>query len=106
MEHIVQFAINIDDNKIRDAVVETTERQIINDIRRDVEEIIYESQYNYRNGGKTVDKDNPRDWVKEAVGKVIEENKDQIVTMAVENLARNMTRTKLVRDKIGEVIAE
>lgn len=106
MEHIVQFAINIDDNKIRDAVVETAERQIINDIRRDVEEIIYESKYNYRNGGKTIDKDYPRDWVKEAVGKVIEENKDQIVTMAVENLSRNMTRTKLVRDKIGEVIAE
>ena len=106
MEHIVQFAINIDDERIRNAVVETAERQIINDIRRDVEEIIYESKYDYRHGGKTVDKDYPRDWVKEAVGKVIEENKDQIVTMAVENLSRNMTRTKFVRDKIGEVIAE
>ena len=44
MEHIVQFAINIDDERIRNAVVETAERQIINDIRRDVEEIIYESK--------------------------------------------------------------
>lgn len=106
MEHIVQFAINIDDEKIKEAVIETAERQIINDIRRDVEEIIYESKYDYRHGGKTVDKDNPKEWVEEAVGKVIEENKEKIVTMAVENLARNMTRTKLVRDKIGEVIVE
>ncbi len=36
MEHIVQFAIGIDDNAIRKVVESTAEKQIIDDIRQQV----------------------------------------------------------------------
>lgn len=100
MEHIVQFAIGIDDEAIKNRVTDAAEKQIIASIQNDVEKTIFNSGWNT---GK-VDKNSPKEWVKDAVKDVIEANKDQIIEAAVVELAKNMMKTKAVKEAIAEVV--
>lgn len=100
MEHIVQFAIGIDDEAIRKRVTESAEKQIIENIQANVEHIIFYSGWNTNR----VDKDAPKEWVKELVREVIEANKDQIIEAAVAELAKNMAKTKAVKEAMAKVV--
>lgn len=55
MEHIVQFAIGIDDEAIRNRVTESAEKQITESIKRDVEGTIFCKEWHNNN----VDKKQP-----------------------------------------------
>lgn len=100
MEHIVQFAIGIDDEAIRNRITESAEKQITESIKKDIERNIFRKEWNSIN----VDKNNPQEWVKDMVKKVIEANKDQIIEAAVAELARNMAKTKAVKEAIAKEI--
>lgn len=100
MEHIVQFAIGIDDEAIRNRITDTAEKQITDNIQKDVERVIFDSGWNT---GK-VDKNSPKEWVKDMVKDVIEANKDQIIEAAVVELAKNMAKTKAVKEAIAKVV--
>lgn len=41
MEHIVQFAIGIDDEAIKKRITESAEKQITDSIQKDVEKMIF-----------------------------------------------------------------
>ena len=104
MEHIVQFAIGIDDEAITKTVKESAERQIIEAIRKDVERIIFSgSPFSYKN---EVDKNNPKEWVIDMVRSVIEDNKDQIIEGAISELAKNMAKTKAVKEAVAKTLEE
>ena len=99
MEHIVQFAIGIDDEAIRKTVKESAESQIIEAIRKDVERTMFSgSPFSYKN---EVDKNNPKEWVRNMVRSVIEDNKDKIIEGAISELAKNMMKTKVVKEAIA-----
>lgn len=100
MEHIVQFAIGIDDEAIKKRIAESAEKQIVASIKEDVENIIF--NYEYYSG--KINKNNPKSWVEDLVKEVIEANKDQIIKGATEELARNMVKTKLVREAIAKEV--
>ena len=102
MEHIVQFAIGIDDEAIKNRITDTAEKQITKNIQTDVEHIIFNS------GWKTngVDKNSPKEWVMDLVKDVIEANKDQIIEAAVVELAKNMAKTKAVKEAIAKVVED
>lgn len=100
MEHIVQFAIGIDDEAIRNRVTESAEKQITESIKRDVEGTIFCKEWHSNN----VDKNNPKEWVKDMVKDVIEANKDQIIEAAVVELAKNMAKTKAVKEAMAKVV--
>ena len=100
MEHIVQFAIGIDDEAIRNRVTESAEKQITESIKKDVEGNIFHKEWNRSN----VDKNNPKEWVKDMVKDVIGANKDQIIEAAVVELAKNMAKTKAVKEAIAKVV--
>ena len=100
MEHIVQFAIGIDDEAIRNRVTDSAEKQITESIKKDVEGNIFCKEWNSNN----VDKNNPKEWVKDMVKEVIEANKDQIIEAAVVELAKNMAKTKAVKEAIAKVV--
>lgn len=100
MEHIVQFAIGIDDDAIRKRITESAEKQITNNIQKDVEKTIFNNGWNTVD----VDKNSPREWVKDLVKDVIEANKDQIIEAAVVELAKNMAKTKAVKEAIAKVV--
>lgn len=102
MEHIVQFAIGIDDNAIKNRITDNAEKQITASIQKDVERVIF---YGGWNTGK-VDKNSPKEWVKDIVKNVIEANKDQIIEAAVVELAKNMAKTKAVKEAIAKVVED
>lgn len=102
MEHIVQFAIGIDDEAIRKRITESAEKQITDNIQKDVERVIFNGGWNT---GK-VDKNSPKEWVKDIVKDVIEANKDQIIEAAVVELAKNMAKTKAVKEAMTKVVGE
>lgn len=102
MEHIVQFAIGIDDEAIRKTVETTAKRQIIDQIKTDVEETIY--NVGWRSG--EVNKSSPKEWVKDMVKDVIEANKNQIIEGAISELAKNMAKTKAVKEAVAKTLEE
>lgn len=102
MEHIVQFAIGIDDEAIKKRIAESAENQIVASIKEDVENIMF--NYEYYSG--KINKSKPKNWIEDMVKEVIEANKDQIIKGATEELARNMAKTKAVKEAIAKVVED
>ena len=98
MEHIVQFAIGIDDEAITKRIQENAEKIITQKIQQDVEKCIFDTDYygnkkdrlNYK--AETIFKD----W--------LESHSDEIIKCAVEVLASNMMKTKAVKTAINTVL--
>lgn len=97
MEHIVQFAVGIDDNAIAQRVEESAEKQIIKDIKQDVMNKIFQSYY--RNSDATR-KDPLSDFSKGLVESFLNEHKDEILDKAAMHLADKLSRTKAAKEKI------
>lgn len=105
MEHIVQFAIGIDDEAIRKTVKESAESQIIATIKKDVEKTMFASSpFSYNRDD--VNKNNPQEWVRNMVRSVIEDNKDKIIEGAISELAKNMAKTKAVKEAVAKTLEE
>ena len=86
MEHIVQFAISIDDRAIEDRIKKTAERQIVEAIQKKVEDELFEMSYGHRVSCA--------DWVKRKVDAFLEENRNEIIERASVQLAERLLRTK------------
>lgn len=98
MEHIVQFAIGIDDDVITKRITENAEKIIIQQIRQQVEKCIFETDYY----GK------PKNRINYAAENIfvnwLESNKDLIIKRATEALVFNMMKTKAVKTAINNVL--
>lgn len=92
MEHIVQFAIGIDDNAIVKHVSENAEKEIINDLKQKVANRIFQRNYYSKNADP--DRDPLTDFAKGIIASVIEDNKDIIIKKAAEHLADKLARSK------------
>ena len=99
MEHIVQFAIGIDDVKIAEICEQKAAEQIIKDVKE------YSHGTNYY-GKVNATPENLRSLFKEQVAKVVEENKELIIKQAVEELAKNISKQKRVKEAIDEILKE
>ena len=99
MEHIVQFAIGIDDEAIRKRIEETAEKRIIDSIRKEVAGKIFRK-------GNWKDDSELQSWVKDMVVEVILEHRDEIIKEAASALCEYMKRTKAVRKAVEEVLEE
>ena len=100
MEHIVQFAIGIDDDKIRERVVETAEKQIIKDIEQQVRNQLFEHRYY----GQNADEKSPlNEYSKRIIDKFLEKHKDEILEKTVVYLAEKLARSKRGREVINKV---
>lgn len=98
MEHIVQFAISIDDKTIQKRL----EENAYNDI---CEKLVEEARDNLpQEGGYRGEKVNWRYLVDNQLAKFVEEHKDEIINAAAEKLKDSYCRSKAYRDKMKEVI--
>lgn len=99
MEHIVQFAIGIDDRSITERVEENAEKVIIKNLQQQVANKLFESRYFNRN----VDpKSDPlSEFSKEIVHDFLNENKEIIIQKTVKELS-----DRLMRSKAGKAIFE
>ena len=95
MEHIVQFAIGVDDNAIRQRVEQSAEKEITNQLANDIKKTFYEVDYYGRTTGR------PSGFILARIDAFIEKNRDTILEMAADRIAE-----KLARSKRGKEILE
>lgn len=100
MEHIVQFAIGIDDEAIRQRVIDCA----YNDV---VKQLMAEAKRETRLDGTSY-------WKKESWSNIIDralrdyfdENKDTIINLAAEKLVDSYKRTKAFKERMGNAMEE
>lgn len=101
-EHILNFTIEFDDEKIVKSIEEKAEASVIRDIRQEVLNTIFEPHW-YGSKAVTVDDDGKvniassadlKPFVKELVRNVLEENKDEFFELATKKLIESIRQTK------------
>lgn len=100
MEHIVQFAINIDDKTIQNRIEEHAYTDVLNKLTKEAMDSVFSHSSAYT-----------RDimWeglMGEALQSFLEERKDEIIDKAANMLADRFQRTKKYREAMGAVIAK
>lgn len=102
MTHILQFAVDIDDEKIKSVIIEEAKKKVLATIVSDVEEVLC-SELCYiprSDSGKNLK--GLRDMVNDQVTKIIESHKDKIIELASDKLAERLSRSKKVVDTLAE----
>ena len=92
MEHIVQFAVGIDDDAIRKIVVANAEKEIIKDLKQDVANKLFEGYYWNQNADPK--KDPLSEFSKGIIEKFLKEHQEEILNKAAIHLADKLARTK------------
>ena len=91
MEHIIQFAVGIDDNAIKNRVEAVAEKQIIEHIEQQVRDKMFSS----RGYGSHADENSPLSGFSEQlINKFLEKHKDEIIDKTALYLADKLLRTK------------
>lgn len=96
MEHIVQFAIGIDDEAIKKRIEQTAEMQIVDGIKEDISDKVF------RKG--RWDETQLQNWVKDLVVDAVLEHKDDIIREAASMLCEYMKRTKAVKEAVAGAV--
>lgn len=96
MEHIVQFAVGIDDEVIRRRIMETAHNQIIDAIRHEIERELFEVRYGSISNMRGVAVGIVEEW--------LDDHKQEIIDKAAEHLADKLTRTKAAKGMLTEVL--
>ena len=91
MEHIVQFAIGIDDNAIVKKVSENAEKEIIKNLQQQVANKIFETYWNKDVNPKT---DPLSNYSKGIVENFLEKHQTEILEKAAAHLADKLARSK------------
>lgn len=100
MEHIVQFAINIDDKTIQNRIEEHAYRDVLDKLAKNAVDSIfsYTNAYSWDTMW--------RNLMEDALQSFLEERKDEIIDKAAHMLADRFQRTKKYREAMGAVIAK
>uniref|UniRef100_UPI00359C1055 peptidase U32 n=1 Tax=Bifidobacterium adolescentis TaxID=1680 RepID=UPI00359C1055 len=100
MEHIVQFAINIDDKTIQNRIEEHAYRDVLDKLAKEATDTVFAhtNAYSRENMWKTV--------LVGALQRFLEERKDEIIDKAANMLADRFQRTKKYREAMGDAIAK
>ena len=93
MEHILQFGVSIDENAIVKAAEDQAARALLNKVNGKVSEITN------RWGGEYV-----LGLYKDEIKRVVNENKETIIERSIKELVYNLSKTKAVKEALGEVI--
>ena len=96
MEHIVQFAVNIDDERIQSIMEQSAAKQITEEIKQAAHGLSWSTTLNK-------EPENIKAIFKEEVANYVKENADVILKMAVEEVAKNFTKTKKFKEATEEL---
>ena len=96
MQHLFNFAIELEDEKIVERISDNAEKQIVREIGDLVKEKMFHRQYSYKTRENTYDgqftefaKDILTDWLRE--------NKTEIIEKAAELLAKKLSMSKAAK---------
>ena len=100
MEHIVQFAINIDDKTIQNRIEEHAYTDVLAKLTKEAVDSVFAhtSAYSREIMWKSL--------MENALQSFLEERKDEIIDKAANMLTDRFQRTKKYREAMGDVIAK
>jgi hypothetical protein len=98
MEHIVQFAIGIDDDAIVKRIEENAEKNITKELRDKVGRVMFGVSY------RGDEADAITQWTESVFKEYLNDHKDEIVQLAAKFLADRLVKTKAARDALGDVV--
>ncbi len=100
MEHIVQFAIGIDDKAIQNRIEEYAYRDVLDKLAKNAVDSVFAhtNAYSRENMWKTL--------MEDALHSFLEERKDEIIDKVAHMLADRFQRTKKYREAMGDAIAK
>lgn len=101
MEHIVQFGISIDDKTIQKKLEENAYEDIINRLAEDAENGLKKTSPFYN-----ADKIDWTYYTNEAIDRLIDTNREQIIERAAELLKDSYVRTKAYRETMKNAISK
>lgn len=95
MEHIIQFGVSIDDKTIEEKVLKAATDEVLKLVNKTA-------------GGNTSWDSNRyiKDLMKEEVKRLVDENKAEIIDYAIKELAKNMIKTKAVKEAVAKAVEE
>ena len=99
MEHIVQFAISIDDDTITKKVCENAEKAITNNIQKEVESNIF--SHGYYAGRRITEF---TDEAKKIILAWLDSYKESIIQLTAKMLADKLAKTKAAKTVLEEVL--
>ena len=94
MEHIIQFAVGIDDERIVKHIEERAEKTITDELKKKVEQQMFRCNFY---GEPTRELSN---WTASLVESFLKDHKDEIIELAGKHLAEKLVRTKAVKEMI------
>lgn len=97
MEHIVQFGINLDDNAISKSIV----AQATEECRKAINELKGNTYYS-KDGVRAIVAYEASLQIK----RLIKENREEIISRAVKDVANSIARTKVFREAAGTFAEE
>lgn len=100
MEHIVQFAIGIDDDAIRKRVAESGYNDIITALSKECKEELARNGFCSRYG-KSVDW---KYFVECSLANWIDQHKDEVIEAAAKLMCDAYKRTKVFKEKMAEAM--
>lgn len=91
MQHIIQFAFDFEDDKVRKSIEQNIENQIVTNIQKKIEKEYFEKRWG----------ENPVDnLVSTQVKDVVEEHKGEIIERTARLLCERLLRKKGVKEQI------
>ena len=103
MEHVIQIGVSVDDEAIQKQIMATAEKQIIGEIKNDIEKLIIEKHKPYYSNKVEM---NLTERAEEIVKEWLNENSDKVIGLAGKLIADKVYRSKAWKAKYGEVTAD
>lgn len=102
MEHILQFAVSIDDASIEKLVIESATKQLANEIVDKAKESL---GFTNRYGRPILDEDGEGyGIVKDAIEKIVKEREDEIINRVIEKIADKTYRSKKYQKTLDNLV--
>ena len=97
MQHIIQFAFDFEDDKVRKSIEQNIENRIISNIQNQIEKEYFEKRWG----------ENPvENMVSGTVTKIISEHKEEIIATAAKMLCERLLKRKDVKEQILGIVEE
>lgn len=103
MEHVIQIGVSIDDDAIQKQIMATAEKQIIGEIKNNIERLIIEKHPPYYTNKVEM---NLTERAEAIVKEWLDENSDKVIELAGKLIGDKVYRSKAWKAKYGEVTAD
>lgn len=94
MEHIIQFGITVDDDRICKTIEERAEKDVLKHLCQRVDNMLFNSRYYGERGDPSA---GPKQWVCDHLDAWLVEHNDALIECAAKYLADKLSRTKAAR---------